>query len=106
MSLNNEFYEQVSNKVIKKYYACMKDFLVSYQGKITEADAVVNIINVSLTVSINIFYSMKDFLPFATFDKELLTKSFVERMEKALLEFNLHKDVNHVNKEESISESS
>lgn len=92
MSDKEKDFKDISQAVMKTYHEKMHEYLNSKpQGSLTDADVVVMIMNLTMSVSTNIYYSLKQILPTSSLDfdfmKAKLSNSLIDSFEK-IKEFN------------------
>lgn len=80
-------FEQISKDVMHCYQDKMHEYLNSNEaGTLTDADVVIMIMNITMSVGTNIYYSLKQILPTTTIDYEFVKakviNSFVDAFEK------------------------
>lgn len=80
-------FKQISKDVMLCYHEKMHDYLNSKEaGSITDADVVIMIMNLTIGIGTNIYYSLKQILPTSTVDYEFVKakviNSFVDSFEK------------------------
>ena len=83
----SEAFRQISGDVMRCYHEKMHEYLNSKEaGTITDADVVIMIMNLTIGVGTNIYYSLKQILPTTTIDfdfiKAKVINSFVDGFEK------------------------
>lgn len=96
MNYENDLFNKISNEVLDDYYKKMNDTLIHFQGKITEHQLATTIMNLSLVVSVSIFYSLRDFLPTHQFDIERVSQLLSSRIEEGLRKFEDHEKNRYV----------
>lgn len=87
MSNKDENFQDISRAIMKTYQDKMHEYLNSKpDGELTEADVIVMIMNLSVAISTNIYYTMKQILPTVKLDfdymKAKMCNSIVDSFEK------------------------
>jgi len=83
----SEAFRKISGDVMRCYHEKMHEYLNSKEaGTITDADVVIMIMNLTIGVATNMYYSLKQILPTTTIDfdfiKAKVINSFVDGFEK------------------------
>jgi hypothetical protein len=92
MSDKEKDLRDISQAIMKTYHEKMHEYLNSKpEGSLTDADVVVMIMNLTISISTNIYYSLKQVLPTTPLDfdfmKAKLSNSLIDCFEK-IKEFN------------------
>lgn len=87
MQTESQAFSNIANNVVRTYHSEMNSFLSNVEeGTLKEADVIVMIMNLTIGVGTNIYYSLKDFLPNTVLDfdfmKAKIINSFVDAFEK------------------------
>lgn len=87
MESNETEFKKMAEIVMKSYHDCMHNYLTSNElGKLTDADVILMVMNMTIGIGVNIYYSLKQFLPSSPVDydfiKAKLINSFVDDFEK------------------------
>lgn len=82
-----EAFTQISKDIMRCYQEKMHEYLNSKEaGTLTDADVVIMIMNITMSVGTNIYYSLKQILPTTTIDYEFvkvkIINSFVDSFDK------------------------
>jgi|GEM_PF-2911630 hypothetical protein len=87
MSDQEKDFKDISQAIMRVYHEKMHDYLNSKpSGSLTDADVVIMIMNLTMAVSTNIYYSAKQILPTTPLDfdfmKAKLSNSLIDSFEK------------------------
>ena len=87
METKEKDFKEMSANIMKSYHEEMHKFLNSHpEGTLTDADVIIMIMNLTIGVSTNIYYSLKQILPTTPMDFDFmrakLSNSLVDAFEK------------------------
>ena len=87
METKEKDFKEMSGNIMKSYHEEMHKFLNSHPaGTLTDADVIIMIMNLTISVSTNIYYSLKQILPTTPMDFDFmrakLSNTLVDSFEK------------------------
>ncbi len=87
MDLKEKYFKSISVSIMKTYHEKMHEFLNSQPaGTLTDADVIILIMNLTMSVSTNLYYSLKQILPTTPLDfdfmKAKLSNHLIDAFEK------------------------
>jgi hypothetical protein len=83
----DKHFKLIATKVMKAYHHNMQEFLLgNSKGSLTEADVAVMIMNLSVGIGINIYYTIKQILPNAKMDFDFMKATMCNELIKGFEE--------------------
>jgi uncharacterized protein YdaL len=80
----NHDFREMSHSIMRCYQDVMHNYLISKEaGKLTDADVATMVMNLTIGISTNIYYTLKQFLPNTTLDFDYMRAKMINALSDA-----------------------
>ncbi len=87
MQSREEFFKKITTDVMDTYHEKMHDYLANTaDGNLTDADIIVMVMNITMSISTNIYFSLKQILPMTKLDFDYMKVTIINHLKDSFEE--------------------